>query len=800
MLSRLYGSLVKAYANLNMFGQAIDIYCYSLPCTRSLNFIITRLNACGEHDMALSIFRKYGSVAGDADDTRVLVVQAYRKVVVRLCHEMKMDEAEELVDDMEKKKRGIGQDVCVYSAIIEAHRKTMNFPRALQFFNDVVVGKGERKMKINRVIASSILECCCHMGKFEEAYDLFKQFRDLNVSLDRVCYNVAFDALVKLGQMQEAIELFRGMTRKGISPDVVNYTTLIGGCCAHGKVDQALDLVMEMEKNGITPDIVTYNVLAGGIARNGDLTSVNRTLELMESRGLKPTNLTHNMVIQGLVVADKTEEADAYYKGLEHDRGSYDATFIKAYCKTGRLDEAFERFNKLNFPLPKNVYFILFSSLCASQGHHIYKAQLVLNRMYKLGVEPGKSMHGIMIGAWCRVRNVVNARRNFKVLLNSREITPDKYTYTTMINNYCLMERFDEACVFFKDMKKRRVVPDLATYTVFEDHSPIHDIMREMKARNFEPDLHYYTFLIHKECEKGGVENAEYIFRHMVENGVEPDDVAYAALINCYCKNGCEDKAQKLIHEMMVGKGMTPFESCMVTYALLKQKMVENGMMTPFKACEDLYALIHEMLEKGMRPSKACVDLYVMLKQKMVQNLMITPAKACEDLYPLMQEMMEKGMKPPEPCMDLYVRIKQESVETKRMTPSKACEDLYLLIQEMLEKGMTPPVDCKVLFVKLIGEMMDDVVKPPEACKYLYVIFIQEMVENGMLAEKACKEVYVTLFKEMMVEYEMRPPEACGDLYVEFFGEMVEMGERTPKAYMDLYVKLTQGTVENGMT
>ncbi|KAJ4896859.1 putative pentatricopeptide repeat-containing protein [Raphanus sativus] len=338
----------------------------------------------------------------------------------------------------------------------------------------------------------------------------------------------------------------------------------------------------------------------------------------MEGRGLKPTNLTHNMVIQGLVVADKTEDADAYYKGLEHDRG-YDATFIKAYCKTGRLDEAFERFDRLgDLPLPKNVYFILVSSLCASDAHHIYKAQLVLNRTYKLGVEPGKSMHGIMIGAWCRVRNVVNARRNFKVLLKSREITPDKYTYTTMINTYCLMERFDEACVFFKDMKKRRVVPDLVTFTIFEDHNPIHDIMREMKARNFEPD------------------------RHMVENGVEPDGVAYAALINCCCKNGCEDKAQKLIHEMMVGKGMTPLESCMVTYALLKQKMVENGMMTPFKACEDLYALIQEMIEKGMRLSKACMDLYVTLKQKMVENWMIAPAKACEDLYLLMQEMMKR--------------------------------------------------------------------------------------------------------------------------------------------------------------
>ncbi|CAH8383866.1 unnamed protein product [Eruca vesicaria subsp. sativa] len=772
VLKRLCGSLVKAYANLNMFGEAIDIYCYSTPCASSFNILISRMDACGEYDMALFLFRKYGLVADDAG-TRLLVVKAYRKVVVGLCEEMKMEEAEELVDEMEK-KHGIGQDVCVYSAIIEGHRKRMNFPRALQFFNDVVVGRGER-MKINRVIASSILDCCCHMGKFAEAYDLFIQFKDLNVSLDRVCYNVAFDALVKLGKTQEALELFRGMTRNGMSPDVINYTTLIGGCCAHGEVDQALDLVLEMEKEGKKPDIVTYNVLAGGLARNGDVESVNRTLELMKSRGVKPTNVTHNMVIQGLVVAGKTHEADAYY---DKSQGN-DASFIKAYCETGRLDEAFERFYMLDFPLPKNVYFILVNSLCASDNHHIYKAQLVLNKMYKLGVQPGKSVHGIMISAWCRVRKVENALRNFKLLLNSREIIPDKYTYTTMINSYCLVNRFDEAYAIFKDMKKRRVIPDLATYTIFQDHDPRPDIMRDMEARNFEPDVYYYTVWIHWECRIGEVETAEKMFRQMIESGVEPDDMAYAVLINGCFNNKCE--------------------VCIVRYVELIQEMVDKWMMTPSKACEDLYLLMHEMVERGMRPSKDCIELYVKLTGEMVEDGMMTPSKACEDLCVLMQAMVEKGMMTPKDCIKLYVKLTGEMMENG-MELSKPCKDLCVLIGGMLEKGMTPPKACINLYVILMEEMVENEKTTHEACKYLYVILIQEKVEKGMEPSKACKEVYVILIKEMMVDNGMRPPEACNDLYVELIREMLEKGLRTPKAYMDLYVKLIEGTVENGVT
>ncbi|KAG2259956.1 hypothetical protein Bca52824_079250 [Brassica carinata] len=237
-------------------------------------------------------------------------------------------------------------------------------------------------------------------------------------------------------------------------------------------------------------------------------------------------------------------------------------------------------------------------------------------------------------------------------------------------------------------MKKRGVVPDLATYTMIQDHIP--ELLR--KCGNYLPSHGFKR--------------------------VEPDDVAYAALINGCCKSKCEDKARKLIHEM-VEKGITPLEPCMVAYVVLKQEMLEHGMMTPFKACEDLYVLIENMLEKeGMMPSKACMDLYVLLKQGMVENGMMTPSKACEDLDLLIHEMVEKkGMTPPEACMATYVRLRQEMVENGMMASSKACEDLYLIIHEML----------------------------PEACKDLYVELIREMVEKGSRLPKAYMDIYVKL-------------------------------------------------------
>ncbi|RID48534.1 hypothetical protein BRARA_I05042 [Brassica rapa] len=285
----------------------------------------------------------------------------------------------------------------------------------------------------------------------------------------------------------------------------------------------------------------------------------------------------------------------------------------------------------------------------------------------------------LQIRSW----NSVNARLNFEVLLKSREITPNKYTYTTMINTYCLMERFDEAYGFFKDMKKKRVVPDLATYTMIQDHIP------ELP-------------------------------------GVEPDDVAYAALINGCCKNKCEDKAYNLIHEM-VEKGMTPLEPCMDLYVKLIGEMVGNGMMAPSKACMDLHVLIHEMVEKGMTPPKACMATYVILRQEMV-----APSEPCMDLHVLIHEMVEKGMTPlPEACKELFVVLIEDMVENeemveKGMTRDKACKEM------MVENEMKPPEACKDLYVEVIPEMVEKGSRTPKAYMDLYVELTAGTVENGM--------------------------------------------------------------------
>lgn len=61
-------------------------------------------------------------------------------------------------------------------------------------------------------------------------------------------------------------------------------------------------------------------------------------------------------------------------------KSTFITSMVKGYCEVGRLDQAFDRFIRLDFPLPKNVYLILFTSFCAATDY-ICKAQDLLDSL-----------------------------------------------------------------------------------------------------------------------------------------------------------------------------------------------------------------------------------------------------------------------------------------------------------------------------------------------------------------------------------------------------------------------------------
>ncbi|CAN8293706.1 unnamed protein product [Cochlearia groenlandica] len=695
LLSRVSCALVKAYAKLAMFDEAMNVFweieLMGLDADAHTYVAAVRVLYKNKDDKegAESLVNKLlssemrnprlfymtfieGLCLNQMADVAHLLLRAliaynvlvdksdlaimYHRVVRGLCYETKIEEAESAFLDMEA--CGIVPDVYVFSAIIEGHRRKRNVPRALEFFIEKMMQKNRRR--INCVIVSSVLGCYNQMGEFSETCNGFQVFRGMNIPLDRLCYNAVFEALGKLGQVEEALKLFREMTEKGIAPDIINFTTLIGGFCQQGKCYDAIGLLNEMEETGIRPDTVTYNVLAGGLARNGLAKEALSTLELMETRGVKPTSATHNMVIQGLIVAGKIDEAEALYGSLEHKSGENEVSIVKGYCEVGHLDKAFEQFIRLEFALPKNVYFTLFTGLCA-ENCYIGKAQELLERMWKLGVEPGKNMYGKLIGAWCRVNNVRKAKQFLEVLFG-REIIPDLFTFTVMINTYCRLKKLKQANDLFIYMQKIGVKPDVVTCTVLLNSDPELcpnksklNMKKEMKALEIKPDAVYYTVMMNNYCRSNDLKKAKGVFNDMKSRGIKPDVVTYTvllntdpelnmkkemkeldvkpdvvyytALINWQCKIPDLEEAEKMV-DRMIESGVKPDAA---SYTAIIAGWCKKGCLYEAKKVFD------KMIESGVKPDLVS---YTTLIAACYRKGYASTAKT------LMQEMLNKGIEP----------------------------------------------------------------------------------------------------------------------------------------------------------
>ncbi|XP_020869150.1 putative pentatricopeptide repeat-containing protein At1g13800 isoform X2 [Arabidopsis lyrata subsp. lyrata] len=665
LLIRVSTALVKAYANLEMFEEAIDIFFrtyHSLgraPDIKALNFLLNRMIASGRTDMVVGVFWEIERLGLDADaHTYVLVVQA-------LCRNDDKEGVDKLLIRLLNSET---RNPCVfYLNFIEGLCLNQMASMAYLLLQplrevNILVDMSDLGIAYRRVVRG-----LCNEMRIEDAEKAFLDMEEHGIDPDVYVYSAIIEGHRKTMNIPKAFDIFNKMVEKGKRINCVIGSSILQCCCQMGNFSGAYDLFEEFRELNIPLDRVCYNVAFDALGKLGKVEEAIELFREMTGKGIAPDVINYTTLIGGCCLQGKLDKAEAFYESLEHKSRENDASMVKGYCEAGCLDQAFERFIRLEFPLPKSVYFTLFTSLCAEKNH-ISKAQDLLDRMWELGVEPEKSMYGKLIGAWCRVNNVRKARQFFEILV-TKEIIPDLFTYTIMINTYCRlnelkqayalfqdmkrrdvkpdvvtytvllnsnpeldvkreMEAFDvkpdvvlytiminrycqlndvkKAYALFKDMKRREIVPDVVTYTVLLKNNPELDLTREMKAFDVKPDVFYYTVLIDWQCKIGDLKEAKGIFDQMIESGVDPDAAPYTALIAGCCKMG-NLKEAKMIFDLMIESGLKPD---FVSYTTLIAGFRRNGFV------RKAFTLMKEMLEKGIKPTQASLSAVHYAKSK----------------------------------------------------------------------------------------------------------------------------------------------------------------------------------------
>ncbi|WVZ88224.1 hypothetical protein U9M48_034768, partial [Paspalum notatum var. saurae] len=560
---------LQVWVTMIEMGVKPDVHGYS-------SFIIG-LCDCGKYDLAYSMVSRCTVLQEITQERVPIEAMAYNMVIDGLCKEMKLAEAEKVLES--KAKHGSPPDIYGHSYLIHSYSKMGNLEKVC-YHIEAMVSHG---IEINCHIVGCLLQCLRKLGMISEVIVHFHKFRDSGLHPDGVLYNIAMDAYCKLGDMNEAVKLLNEMMAGGLAPDKIHYTCLINGYCLKGETENAWQAFEHMLKENIKPDVVTYNILANGYSRNGLVMKVFDLLEHMMDQGLEPNSLTYGVAIAGFCRGGNLSEAEVLFniveeKGIDNIEVMY-SSMVCGYLHSGWTDHAyvlFLRVAKQGNMVDRFSCSKLINGLC--RDGKVEGASTVCSMMLEKNVIPDVISYSNIISAYCQRGDMRNAHLWFHDMVE-RGLS-DVIVYTVLMNGYCKVGRMREACELFDKMINVGIKPDIVAYTVLLDghlketlrqgwqgiakeersfllRAKHKRVLSHMKDMEIEPDVICYTVLIDGQCKADFLDGARRLFDEMLAKGLTPDVYTYTALINGYCSQGETSKAEDLLQEM-VDKGMKP--------------------------------------------------------------------------------------------------------------------------------------------------------------------------------------------------------------------------------------------------
>nr|GMD93938.1 putative pentatricopeptide repeat-containing protein At1g12700, mitochondrial [Ipomoea batatas] len=206
---------------------------------------------------------------------------AYEAYFRALCSAGRINEAQELLKDMKKKRNSL--EICVYGSFIKALFRAGRAEDALKFF-DVESYKGVIRMED---MARFVITGLCYDGRLDEALEIFNNTTKHNnrIACARTL-NCILDGYWREGRVVEAERLFQRLQDHGFGlHDVSTYGTMINGYCNEGHVSKALRLLDEMLSRKMSVNQTLYAMIIGGLCACGRLEEALQYLNAMVENG-----------------------------------------------------------------------------------------------------------------------------------------------------------------------------------------------------------------------------------------------------------------------------------------------------------------------------------------------------------------------------------------------------------------------------------------------------------------------------------------------------------------------------------
>ncbi|CAI9111380.1 OLC1v1011597C1 [Oldenlandia corymbosa var. corymbosa] len=338
------------------------------------------------------------------------------------------------------------------------------------------------------------------MQKSEKTYlvwSLYEHMIEKRMFPNEVTYRIMVSTLGKEGRLQWCLNILERINGKRCTlPGVVVNTYLVLGMIEEGRSEDGLLLLKWMMLKNMILDTVSFSLCVVAKVRMGDLDDAWEVYEEMRRRGFEGNSFVNT-------------------------------SFIRAYCKQGRIKEAIELVQEMD-NLEVKPYDETFNHLiegCARAGYWEESLKFC-ERMIKVGLVPSSLAFNEMAEKLCSHGETRRADEILTMLLE-KGFVPDEDTYSHLAEGYLRLGNVESILKLYYEMEHRSIVPSPLFFTCLITCLCQNGRVKEaeeylipFKANSLALPLHVYEMLIASYLEKGENAVAQQLSEEMVRNSL----------------------------------------------------------------------------------------------------------------------------------------------------------------------------------------------------------------------------------------------------------------------------------------
>ncbi|KAG2411414.1 hypothetical protein I3760_Q002000 [Carya illinoinensis] len=378
-------------------------------------------------------------------------------------------------------------------------------------------------------------------GEFSEARALFDKMPHKNT----ISTNMIISGYVKSGNLSHARELFDGM----IERTAVTWTILIGGYSRCNQFREAFKLFAGMHRWTTEPDDVTFATLLSGCSDTETTNEVVQVHSHIIKLGYHSTLMVCNSLIDAYCKTSRLDLAFQLFKEMpERDSVTLNA-LITGLSRDGRNEDAIKLFMDMQSFGFKPSEFTFAAVLCAGVGFDdiVFGMQVhafVVKTSFVWNVFVGNAL----LDFYSKHDRVVDARKLFHEMPEL-----DGVSYNVIITAHAWDGQLKESLDFFRELQftkfDRRQFPFATLLSIAANTLNLglgRQIHSQAVVSTADSEVLVGNSLVDMYAKCGRFEEAEKIF----ENLAHKTTVPWTAMISGYVQMGHHEEGPKLFNEM----------------------------------------------------------------------------------------------------------------------------------------------------------------------------------------------------------------------------------------------------------